>query len=213
MKLQVVGLVLLALITTTPLQNFGQHTARRNRVWSMKVKFETCGLTIKTVNTYKIVRNGDLTSPTRRGLDYFYFQWSHVIPTDPNYGIYDLLSDISQDIYIIHVTGTSTDSNHVWTKFFWVSPFGYSTAPIPRAPRRKFKFTSKYSSEDLQHINFWLTVYHKWSSKHFWSSFRSLRGKLDTSIEMPIKLAVADCKHANGSHVNTKHFAKEVYYA
>jgi len=179
----------------------------------MKVKFKTCGMVLKTVNTYKILGNGDLTIPSRRPLNYFYFQWSFVTPSDPNYGVFDLLTDMSQEIYLLHLTGSPVGSNAIWTKYLWVSPFGYSNVPIPKAPRREIRDNPKYSSEDLQHVRFWMKTYHHWTASHFWNKFGTLARKLDVSIDMPVNVAIANCKQADVSHVYTESLkGKEVYY-
>jgi hypothetical protein len=74
------------LLTVLPMLQFrGQHKTRKNRVWSMKAEFETCGVELLQVISYRILGDGELSPPTLRRTDYFYFQWSKKIPIDPFY--------------------------------------------------------------------------------------------------------------------------------
>lgn len=173
----------------------GPHVQRTNRVWSIKAQFISCGVTLQTVNTYEILPDRNLTPATQRGLDYFILQWSKSPPEDSStYSAFDLLADMGQEIYLLHITGIVNGTNRKINQFVWVSPFGYSKSPIPKAPLREFRPSPIYSSEDLQHLRFWISNYHSWTGKHFWYKFGGLVHKLDISIDMPLNVSVAGCK-------------------
>lgn len=184
----------LGLAFVIPYHQRSPHTQRTNRVWSVKIQFVSCGVTLQTVNTYKILPDRSLTLPTRRGLDYFILQWSKSPPEDNlTYVAFDLLADMSQEIYMLHITGVVDGTNRKVNQFIWISPYGFSKSPIPKAPLREFRPSPVYSSEDMQHLKFWIN-YHSWTGKHFWYKFGGLVHKLDVSIDMPLNVSIADCK-------------------
>jgi hypothetical protein len=69
------------------------------------------------------------------------------------------------------------------------------------------------TTKDLQHMNYWITNFHRWTAKHFWRKFAVLTKELDASIDMPMKIIIPSCQQANGSHVsNQQQTLMEVSY-
>jgi hypothetical protein len=209
-KPYVLALAGLALI---PSSSLGQSEVRLNKVWSTKIVFKTCGTTILTANIYDVLADGELTSPSRSRTDYFYFQWSQDLPLDKtsrlNYAIFDLLVDMGQEIKILHLTGVIDGTSRVFNKFIWISPYGYSNLSIPKAPKRKSPTSPRYSTEELQHLRFWLANYHQGKINHFWNTFGRLVVEFDASVEMPLNVSATSCKEA--SLGNNSYVKKEVF--
>lgn len=174
-----------------------QHNYRQNRVWSLRIAFNVCGIEIDSARMARIEDNGDLAPWQQVNPQMTIIQWSHFLPlefgdSEATYGIFDLLADYGQTIYVLHLIGHSETTGGIFTKIFWVSPVGLSSESIPKAPIRSSKATSKWTEEDSPELIEWIEM-HTWSRNIFLREFRFLLRKTDRKLDLPVRFATKDC--------------------
>ncbi len=175
----------------------GQHNYRQNRVWSLRIAFNVCGVEIDSARMARIESNGDLGSWQQVNPQMTIIQWSHFLPLEfgdrtATYGIFDLLADFGQTRYVLHLIGHSETKEGIFTKILWVSPVGLSMEPIAKAPLRDSRSTAKWSAEDAPEMLKWIDG-HTWSRNIFFREFKVLLRKTDKKLDLPVRFATKDC--------------------
>ncbi len=193
-------------VRSQPLTNggssWGQHEARMNRVWSLRLSFELCALDITMARMAQISSEGAVSPWQYINSDLFIIQWNQRLPfeseevEDTTYVLYDLLADYGQTRYVVQLIGNGSESGNIFTKLFWVTPVGLSTKSIPPSPIRKDRSVREWTDEETKEMFAWYQE-HELVPKNFFREFAGLMYKLDKKINFVVKIKGSDCEETN----------------
>lgn len=172
-----------------------EHDVRLNRVWTLGVRFETCGINIDQVFLATLDDNGQIKRWQQARTDLIQFQWTRDLANGLGYTIIDLLADFGQKIYLIRVNGSNPLTHGQFIKFYWISPFGISDTYLIKAPVRS-NVDEAWKSEEMDHIMSWM-LRHRWSHSNLLREFNKLMWKIDARIEIPMKFMKQNCREAS----------------
>lgn len=174
----------------------GPHDMRKNRVWSLWISFNFCGLQIDTARLAKI-SDEDVTTWGLVNPELIIIQWNHELSFEPGqnqegYGLYDLLADYGQKLYLIQIIGHGIESGKTFSKVFWLSPAGLSDSPLSRAPLRERRSEAWTDSETEELLAWYKT--HVWGHGKFFRNFKALLKRPDKKLDIEVKIATKDCE-------------------
>lgn len=169
-----------------------QHEVRMNRVWSLRLNVETCGLTIVNAQRAEVDEEGNVSSWRKGRRDFNIFQWSQKLPKDGLYTTGDLLADFGQTRKLLKLSGVTKSGGFV--KVFWISPVGASDVRIPKPPLRDSRFSRKvWNVDEKLALDNWISRNHKWGAEAWYRSFSVLGWKFDGGAEASIRLEAKEC--------------------
>ena len=179
--------------------NVRSQEARTNRVWSIRLSIESCGIQITSARLAQVGPNGTLSSWRHINKELFILQWSRDFAAEiasdetAGYELHDLLVDYAQTRYIIHLIGVG-DSGKRLNKMFWASPVGVSEERIPPAPGRDR--SKSWTEKELSALNTWYQL-HTISSEYWFREFSVLAHKSDKKLDLVIKITGSTCEVTN----------------
>ena len=174
---------------------FMQHDVRTNRVWTLHILFQACGVTLTRGYIADINAEGDVSNWRDVPADRIFIQWTKEVPVGPTtYGIGDLLADYGQEIHLIRVLGYVGTPDHGFAKLMWVSPAGISFERIPRAPIRDSRYDrGKWNEDEMLALSNWITRHHQWANEKWLTEFQGLLWRMDKRVEVPMKIKTPGC--------------------
>ena len=179
--------------------NVRSQEARTNRVWSIRLSIEACGIQITSARLAQIGPDGTLSEWRYINKDFLILQWSRDFAAeieseeDTDYGLHDLLVDYAQTRYILHLIGVGDSGKH-FTKMFWTSPVGVSEERIPPAPIRDR--SKAWTVESFDELSSWYHL-HTISSENWFREFSVLAHKSDKKLDLVIKIRGSACEETN----------------
>lgn len=171
-----------------------QHEARKNRVWSMWLNFETNCVQIDRVYIAKIKEDGELDPWQDANSELLIIQWTYDLPepgTMPNYGAYDLLEDMAQTRYVVRIAGRGVTGKN-FVKNIWVSPAGFSTKPIKLAPLRDLD-SPTWNEDDWLALTNWYLREHEFSDESFFKKYKTILWHADRQLQLNVKIGNESC--------------------